>query len=102
MYSEAALDLPPALSGGFAVSLAVVTVTAWPGGRIETTFSTPWTYLNVYSDSSSASRLSSSRRSADGVPVEIPQFGPRPQRLNTAVVPPSADSVPSFGLRSAT
>ena len=48
----------------------------------------------MYSDSSSASRLSSSSRSADGVPDAIAQFGPRPQRLNTAVVPLSADERP--------
>ena len=42
-------------AGGLGVSLAVVTVIARPGGRIDTTFWTLWMYLNVYSDSSNAS-----------------------------------------------
>ena len=67
--------------GGFGVSLAVVTVSAWPGGRIDTTFCTLWMYLNVYSASSSASRRSSSSRSVDGVPVDRAVRAPRPQRL---------------------
>ena len=66
--------------GRLLVSVLVVWVR--PGGRIATTFSTPLTYLNVYSASSSASRRSSSSRAVDGVPTPIAQFlPPTPHRL---------------------
>ena len=55
----------PAWSSGFACGVggsSVLGCVVWPGGRIATTFWMPEMYLNVYSASSSASRLSSSSR----------------------------------------
>ena len=54
-----------------------------PGGRIATTFWTPWMYLNVYRASSE--RLAAQQQqpvALDGVPIPIAQFlPPIPHRL---------------------